>query len=95
MEAGQLLEIITDRPAIALEQLVRHGYPEAALYGRRLHVLCRQPDRDQQEISRLLRAANAGLRAINPQPLSMEDVFVYRVTALEHQERGVQPGMNA
>jgi ABC-2 type transport system ATP-binding protein len=90
-EAGQLLEITTDRPAIALEQLVRNGYPDAALYGRRVHVLCRQPDRDRQEISRLLRAAGAGLRSVNPQPLSMEDVFVYRVTALEEQERGVQP----
>ncbi|MGO8928642.1 MAG: ATP-binding cassette domain-containing protein [Limisphaerales bacterium] len=89
-EAGQLLEITTDQPAIALEQLVRNGYPEAALYGRRVHVLCRQPDRDRQEITRLLRAADAGLRSVNPQPLSMEDVFVYRVTALENQERGVQ-----
>ena len=89
-EAGQLLEITTDRPAIALEQIVRNGYPEAALYGRRVHVLCRQPDRGRQEITRLLRAADAGLRSVNPQPLSMEDVFVYRVTALENQKRGVQ-----
>lgn len=87
-DAGRLMELTADQPALALEKLVQNGYPSAALYGKRIHVFCREPERDQPRITELLRDAGAGLKKFQPQPLSMEDVFIYRITTLETQTGG-------
>lgn len=93
--AGQLLELTTDQPALAMEQLKHHGFDDAALFGTHLHLFSQQPDRDRQRIPHLLSAANITVSAITPRPLSMEDVFVYWISAMEHQERHAAAGAPA
>jgi ABC-2 type transport system ATP-binding protein len=85
-EAGRMFEITTHDPGRALELLVRQGYREAALFGKRIHLLSPEPDRDRDRIPQALAAAGIDVAAIVPRPLSMEDVFVYRVTALERAD---------
>jgi ABC-2 type transport system ATP-binding protein len=86
VEAGRLLELTVDQPTLAMEQLVAQGFKETALFGRRIHLFSRQPESDRQRIPTLLAAASVEVSSITPRPLSMEDVFVYRVTTLEQQE---------
>jgi ABC-type multidrug transport system ATPase subunit len=88
-EAGRLLELETDQPLRALRTLLQNGFPGAAVYGKRIHILSREPEADARQIQKVLSAARIGLASAVPRPLSMEDVFVYRVMALEqlqHQE---------
>jgi ABC-2 type transport system ATP-binding protein len=89
-EAGQLLDLHTDRPGDALPLLAQHGLPEAALFGNRIHVLSRDPAADTRRIRALLGDSHIALRDISRIPFTMEDVFVYRVTALEN---AAQAGM--
>ena len=86
-EAGQLFELTTDQPVLAIDHLVKEGFPQAALFGKRIHILCPEPERDRQRIEDVLAGAKITATAITASPLSMEDVFVYRVTSLEHQDR--------
>ncbi|HEU0203530.1 MAG TPA: ATP-binding cassette domain-containing protein [Burkholderiaceae bacterium] len=85
-EAGQLLAVDTDRPAEAAAQLRAGGFADAQLHGGRVHTFARDPARDATLVARVL--ADAGLRTerIAAQPLSLEDVFVYRIAALERGE---------
>jgi ABC-2 type transport system ATP-binding protein len=83
-EAGQLLEVTCPDAASALGLLRAAGLAEVSLFGRTLHVLSRQPDVDTPRITRAL--AGLGGVSVRPRALTMEDVFVYRVTALEAQE---------
>jgi drug efflux transport system ATP-binding protein len=85
-EEGRLLELEVDRPAQAVEWLTRDGFSGAALFGRRVHVLSRRPGEDLEEIPRRLAAEGLAVRSIVQRPLTMEDVFVTRVQALERQE---------
>lgn len=85
-EAGRLLDLTTDHPGTALSLLVRDGFSEAALFGNRVHVLSRTPEADIARIRALLEAAQIALLDVSQRPLTMEDVFVYRVTALERAE---------
>jgi ABC-type multidrug transport system ATPase subunit len=91
-QAGRLLELITDQPMLAMERLTASGFQDVALFGRRIHLLSHQPESDAPYISSLLRAAHINVSAIMPRPLSMEDVFVYRVTSLEQQESATAAG---
>jgi ABC-2 type transport system ATP-binding protein len=91
-EAGRMLEIAADPPAPALERLVQQGYGDATLFGEHIHLLTREPEREIERIPALLSPAGIRVRSITPRPLSMEDVFVYRVTTLERQERGAVAG---
>jgi ABC-2 type transport system ATP-binding protein len=86
-EAGRLLDLQTDRPCDALPLLTQNGFPQSALYGNRIHLLSRAPEADAGRIRVLLDASGIALRGIAPIPFSMEDVFVYRVTALEDAQR--------
>lgn len=86
-QAGHLLDLHTDRPNDALPLLVQEGFPEAALFGNRIHLLSPSPWADTQRIRALLDASGIALYNIAPIPFSMEDVFVYRVTALEEAQR--------
>ncbi|MGE5443295.1 MAG: hypothetical protein ACM3SR_01680 [Ignavibacteriales bacterium] len=87
VEAGHLLELATDQPTRALGQLMKNGFSDAALFGNRIHVLSRQPESDEERISEMLSWVGINLHSATLRPLSMEDVFVYRVTLLEQQER--------
>lgn len=86
-EAGELLEVATDRPLAAMALLEQAGFAGVALFGRRLHLLARDADAATREIGALLAVHGIGLAGITPRAPSLEDVFVYRITALEKQER--------
>jgi ABC-type multidrug transport system ATPase subunit len=85
-EAGHLMELVTDQPTLALGQLVKNGFSDAALFGNRIHVFSHQPESDEERISQMLSEVGINLNSVALRPLSMEDVFVYRVTLLEKQE---------
>ncbi|MGV8075305.1 MAG: ATP-binding cassette domain-containing protein [Syntrophobacteraceae bacterium] len=82
-EAGQLLEVSTDRPLEALELFQKAGFEGVAMHGRQIHLLA--PDRRAAEhrIEEVLAGKGLRLLGVTEQALSMEDVFVYRVLALE------------
>jgi ABC-2 type transport system ATP-binding protein len=80
------MELVTDQPTLALGQLVKNGFSDAALFGNRIHVFSHQPESDEECISQMLSEVGINLNSVALRPLSMEDVFVYRVTLLENQE---------
>lgn len=82
-EAGSLFEVMADQPAKALVQLHQAGFHGAALFGTRLHVFCRDPARDKASACRALEESGVNIISVKERPLSLEDVFVYRVTSLE------------
>ena len=82
-EAGSLFEVVADQPATALAHLHQAGFHGAALFGTRLHVFCRDPVRDKACACRALEDSGVNIISVKERPLSLEDVFVYRVTALE------------
>lgn len=86
-EAGGLLELRTDQPLLALDLLEAAGFDSVALFGKRIHLLAKDPDAARQKIDTTLASANIRLLGLSERPLGMEDVFVYRVLALEKQER--------
>jgi ABC-2 type transport system ATP-binding protein len=86
-EAGHLFELTTDQPVAAMDHLVKEGFPGAALFGKRIHILCREPEEERKRIEAILSAAGLALNGFGARPLSMEDVFVYRVTSLENKNQ--------
>jgi ABC-2 type transport system ATP-binding protein len=86
-EAGQLLELRVDRPAPAQAALRAAGYASAALHGRAVHLLSKDLDGDRTRLPALLASAGVAVQSVVLRPLSMEDVFVQRVTALEDAQR--------
>ncbi len=90
-EAGQLLAIVADQPGKAVLALQRAGFAGAALFGTRVHLFCRDPVRDRDCACRTLEATGVAVRSVARRPPSLEDVFVYRVTALEAKERAGRP----
>lgn len=87
VEAGRLFEIAVDRPAEALVHLEQAGFHGAALFGTKLHVFCRDPARDRDCACRALEESGVNVISVNERPLSLEDVFVYRVMKLERANR--------
>ncbi len=85
--AGRLIEIGSNAPAHAQKILRTQGYAQAALFGTRVHVLSHDPETDMPRIRQALSAAGIGGIEVRPRPLTMEDVFVYRVTTLETEEQ--------
>ena len=82
-EVGQLLEIAVDRPGAALTHMVAAGFSGAALFGTRIHVLSRDPSRDEARLREVLAQVGLSVEAVRLRMLSLEDVFVSRVMALE------------
>jgi ABC-2 type transport system ATP-binding protein len=80
---GLPVEMHVDRPLDALEALALRGFPEAALFGPHVRVLSKDPDGDMARLPRLLAEAGVTVRLAERRSLSMEDVFVHRVRALE------------
>lgn len=93
--AGHLMELTVDRPGLAVRRLQREGFPGAALFGTKVHLLSKNPGEEEGRIREVLFSAGVQVKAITPRPLSLEDVFVHRVMALEQQEhegtRGAAP----
>ena len=89
-EVGQLLEIAVDTPGAALAQVGAAGFTGAALFGTKIHVLSQDPARDEAHLREVLARVGMTVMAVRPRMLSLEDVFVSRVMALEqaaHKEQ--------
>ncbi len=84
-EAGQLLEIATDRPLVALKLLEEAGFEGVALFGKRIHLLAKDPQQARQRIASLLSEQGVSLLDVHPRTPGLEDVFVYRIMAREKE----------
>ena len=84
-DAGQLLAIHTDQPLVALALLEKEGWAGAALYGKKIHLFVPDVNAEKSNLTALLMAQGVQVIAIEERPPTMEDVFVYRVLALEKQ----------
>ena len=82
-EQGQLLEVNAESPSAALEAMRSAGFPGAVLHGRSIHVMAPDPQDAQARIRAALDGKGLAAPQVALQPLSMEDVFVHRVLALE------------
>ena len=85
-KAGRLYEVVADQPAKAVVHLRQAGFHGAALFGTKLHFFCRDPLRDKDCARQALEGSGVRVASIHERPLSLEDVFVYRVMALEQAE---------
>lgn len=92
-EAGRLFEIVADQPRKALVHVQQAGFHGAALFGTKLHFFWRDPLRDIACAREALEGSGVRVASINERPLSLEDVFVYRVMALEQLEREATKGV--
>lgn len=86
-EAGQLLEITTDRPLIAMKLMEHAGFDGVALFGKRIHLLARDIEKAEKQIRSSLSRQNIHLISMTPRVPTLEDVFVYRIMTLEKKER--------
>jgi ABC-2 type transport system ATP-binding protein len=94
-EAGHLLEVATDQPGLALRRLKQSGFAGAALFGTKIHLLSTELVQDEVRIRAALLTDGVQVQNVTPRPLSLEDVFVHRVMALERQERQTTTGAEA
>jgi ABC-2 type transport system ATP-binding protein len=94
-EAGHLFEVVADQPGRAVLSLQRAGFAGVALFGTRIHVFCRDPVRDKECACQALESSGVTVKSVSARPLSLEDVFVYKVMALEEQERRTSSGVAA
>lgn len=86
-ESGQLLELRVDRPVPAQAALRAAGFASATLHGRAVHLLSRDAAADLARLPGQLAEAGISVQSAALRPLSMEDVFVQRITALEAADR--------
>ncbi len=84
-EAGRLLEVAADQPIAAQQRLIKAGFSGVTLFGSRLHLFSTEPAQDELRIRQVLTTSGLSVSSVAPKPLSLEDVFVYRTTALERQ----------
>jgi ABC-type multidrug transport system ATPase subunit len=82
-EAGQLYRVHADNAAALLPPLQAAGFANVSPYGSALHVLTPEVAR----LAQVLRTLGVE-RPPQPRPISMEDVFVQRVSQLEAQSQG-------
>jgi ABC-2 type transport system ATP-binding protein len=85
-DAGHLLEITTDGPKAALACVERAGLGGAALFGRAVRAFSRDPGADIERVRSALASSGTNLLAVREVPPTMEDVFVFRIGALERPE---------
>jgi ABC-2 type transport system ATP-binding protein len=94
-EAGQLLEVATDQPGLALGRVTGAGFAGAALFGTKIHLLSHDPSQDEARLRTALSSDGVQVQAVSTRPLSLEDVFVHRVMAMERQEQAAAKGAAA
>ena len=82
-EAGELLEISTGEPEETMASLSAASFTGLALHGQRVHLLSRNPANDEVRIREALIRSGIPVYSIAPRSVSLEDVFVYRIEALE------------
>jgi ABC-type multidrug transport system ATPase subunit len=83
--AGQIIEITADRSESALKILKRGGFGTPSFFGRKLHILSLDPAVDGVRATEVLTREGIRVSSVNTLPLSMEDVFVYRIESLEQE----------
>ncbi len=86
-EAGQLLDITTDNPLAALALLEQADFKGVALFGKHIHLLALDSEAVEKQIRVLLDKQSIKLLEVTAHAPTLEDVFVYRVLALENKER--------
>jgi len=86
-DAGHLLSILTGQPLVALKKLEAAGFEGVALFSKRIHLLSKDPGEAEKKIRSILGRERVDVLNIEERPLSMEDVFVYRVLELEKGEK--------
>ncbi len=86
-EAGQLLDIVTDNPLAALTLLEQADFKGVALFGKHIHLLAKDIVLVGKQIRELLEKQSIKLIALSAHAPTLEDVFVYRVLALENKEQ--------
>ena len=84
-QAGQLLEVTADQPLVAMKLLEQVGFEGVALFGKRIHLLAKDPQQARHQIEILLKQQGISLLGITPRIPSLEDVFVYRIMAREKE----------
>jgi len=85
-EAGQLLEINTDKPLEALGLLQEAKFQGVALFGKHIHLLAKDTKATETQIRELLEKQSIKLISSETQAPTLEDVFVYRVLAVENKK---------
>jgi len=83
-EAGPMLEVAVADPHRAVAALHAAGFADAALHGEAVHVQA-GAGKGAQNVTEALERAGLAAGAVAETPLTMEDVFVHRVLALESQ----------
>ena len=86
-EAGQLLDIVTDQPLAALALLEQSDFKGVALLGKHIHLLAQDVETVEKQLRELLSRQSIKLLSLEVHAPTLEDVFVYRVLALENEER--------
>ncbi len=81
-EAGELFEVSGGDVLALVPELRESGFDSVSPYGKKLHVLTRDPQRLGEVVHARLPAAR-----IEARPMAMEDVFVHKVTQLEAAQR--------
>ena len=79
----------------AVHILQARDFPGAALYGSHVHLFSKVPETDAFRVGKVLTEAGLEFRGAQQRPVTMEDVFVSRVMALELAEERPQPRMAA
>jgi ABC-2 type transport system ATP-binding protein len=86
-DVGQVVELVADDPAELFLVLRRAGV-EAVPFGRTAHVFCRDPGRELPVLRERLARERVRILDANIKPLTLEDVFVQRIGALESAAAG-------
>ncbi len=82
---GQVLEITSDQPDLAIPVLRRLGtFEEVALYGAQIHVVTQEPEAHRPLIEQALHDAGVRVTAVDHIAPSLEDVFI---ASAHRQER--------
>ncbi|MDA8085685.1 MAG: ATP-binding cassette domain-containing protein [Nitrospiraceae bacterium] len=86
-KAGPVLELEVEDPFRALELIKGAGLTGAALWGRRIHILSRDPELALSRSRRALLPPGLKILGYSVRPPDTEDVFVYHVLAMEGREK--------
>ncbi len=82
---GQLLEIRCEMPYRAQNVLSEGGFEDVTLHGRRVQVLVRDAQAENEQVRQVLDKAGIQVHDMRRLPLTMENVFVQNVLDLEHK----------
>ena len=87
-EAGVLLEVVCEKSWLALSSLEKAGFSGGSLFGTSLHLLSLDPDQDERRVRQVFDSGGIVLLDVKRRPLTLEDVFIYRINALEKTHKG-------